>query len=157
MPPVPPGWHTMLVTTLQMYHNTSEGSISLYEYKPDTVEEGLGATDMRTDMLTTNPNNVNSKQVNKKVRILSPNLKLDTDTREVGERVSKNAQEVHSEQIEDISLVTALLRWDYPEIKQSVSLVASSPLSEMSEDCSRSPHQTMKGMCTWTVLYLQQL
>lgn len=136
------GTESYYTSDVSFSYNTSEGPISLYECKLDTVEEGLDATELRTDMLTTNPNNVNSKQVNKKVRILSPNLKLDTDTREVGERVSKNAQEVHSEQIEDISLVTALLRWDYPEIKQSVSLVASSPLSEMSEDCSRSPHQS---------------
>ena len=62
-----------------MYHKTSEGSISLYECKPDTVEEGLDATGLRTAMLTTDPNNVNSKQVNKRVRILSPYFKFDTD------------------------------------------------------------------------------
>ena len=71
-----------------------------------TLEEGLGATELRTAMLTTDPNHVNSKQVNKRVRILSPNLKLDTDKREVCERVSENAaQETHSKPIEDISLV----------------------------------------------------
>ena len=36
---------------------------------------------------------------------MPPNLKPDTDTREVCERVSENsAQEIHSEQIEDTSL-----------------------------------------------------
>ena len=85
-------------------YNTSEGPISLYQCKLDTVEEGLDATELRTDMLATDPNDVNSKQVNKRVRILSPDLKIDTDTREVCERVSENsAQEIHSEQIEDTS------------------------------------------------------
>ena len=114
------------------------------------MEEGLDATELRTDMLATDPNNVNSKHVNKRVRILSPDLKIDTDTREVCEGVSENSeQEIHCEQIEDTSSLftgDSITKMGHQkkdsEIKQSVSLVASSPLSEMSEDCSRSPHQS---------------
>ena len=144
------GTESYYTSDVSFSYNTSERPISLYECKLDTVEEGLDTTELRTAMLATDPNNVNSKQVNKRVRIQSPNFKFDTDTWEVGERVSENsAQEIHSEQIEDTSSFftgDSITKMGHqkknPEIKQSVSLVASSPLSEMSEDCSRSPHQS---------------
>ena len=147
------GTESYYTSDLSFCYNTSEGPISLYMCNLDTLEEGLDATELRTDMLPTDPDNLISKQVNKRVRILSPDLKIETDAREICERVSKtSAQEIPSEQNEDTSpLFTGNSNTNMghqkkedPEIKQSSSHLASSPLSEISEGCSRSrsPHQS---------------
>ena len=145
------GTESYYTSDLSFCYNTSEGPISLYMCKLDTLEEGLDATELRTDMLPTDPDSLISKQVNKRVRILSPDLKIETDAREICERVSKtSAQEIPSEQNEDASSLFTVdsntnmghQKKEDPEIKQSVSHLASSPLSEISEDCSRSPHQS---------------